>query len=286
MNDSSLDQLLDAWVELGPNVAPARVADAARLEIRSTRQTAIPMWWPPRRFLEMNNMVRAGLVAAVVVAALLGIAYLVAPNVGSPAPSPDPSASEALTGDLGTARGALAPGTYAINDVEPFRITISVPPGWERNVVPAQVWSDTDDKAMVGFFTVDDVFADVCDEAQGWAGVGPTVDDLVDALSAVPGITVDSQTDVTISGFSGTLLDISSTDPGCPEGVDGLVLTSLPGFVDRPHPGGDDVAFNRWYILDVEGQRLVINASSPASNPEQVTEDVQSILASVRIESP
>ena len=48
MNDSSLDQLLDAWVELGPNVAPARVADAARLEIRSTRQTAIPKWWPPR----------------------------------------------------------------------------------------------------------------------------------------------------------------------------------------------------------------------------------------------
>ena len=285
MNDSSLDQLLDAWMDLGPTVVPARVADAARLEIRSTRQTAIPMWWPPRRFPEMNNMVRAGLVAAVVVAALLGITYFVAPNVGAPTPSAEPTASLAAVVDL-PIRGALDPGTYSITDVEPLQITITVPPGWERNVVPAQIWSTTDEKAVVGFFTVDDVFADVCDQAQGWAGVGPTVDDLVEALSAVPGITIESQSDVTISGYSGTLLDVSSTDPGCPEGVEGGVLTSLPGFVDRPHPGDSDDEFNRWYILDVDGERLVINASSPASNPDQVTADVQSILASVRIEAP
>ena len=69
MNDRNLEQLLDAWMDLGPTTAPARLADAARLEARSTRQTAIPLWWPPRRFLEMNNFVRVGLVAAAVGAA-------------------------------------------------------------------------------------------------------------------------------------------------------------------------------------------------------------------------
>ena len=41
MNDRNFDQLLDAWMDLGPTAAPDRVADAARLEARTTRQTAI-----------------------------------------------------------------------------------------------------------------------------------------------------------------------------------------------------------------------------------------------------
>ena len=67
MNDRNLDQLLDAWMDLGPNAAPARVAEAARLEARTTRQSAIPVEWRPLRFPEMNNTAKLALGAAAVV---------------------------------------------------------------------------------------------------------------------------------------------------------------------------------------------------------------------------
>lgn len=88
MNDRDIDQLLDAWMELGPNVAPPRVAEAARLEARSTRQTAVPMW-TARRFFAMNTMTR---VAAAAVVVSLGVALgfgVLGPNVGD-VPSPTP----------------------------------------------------------------------------------------------------------------------------------------------------------------------------------------------------
>jgi hypothetical protein len=68
MNDRDLDRLLDAWMDLGPTAAPDRVADAARLEARSTRQRRA--WWPARRYLVMNSPIRIALAAAGVVAAV------------------------------------------------------------------------------------------------------------------------------------------------------------------------------------------------------------------------
>ena len=107
MNDRNLDQLLNAWMDLGPTTAPDRVADAARLEARSTRQTAIRQWWPPRRFPQMNNMAELGLAAAaVVVAALLGYSLSRRPEHRAgpgqatrrrrPQPTPSPSAAQTL----------------------------------------------------------------------------------------------------------------------------------------------------------------------------------------------
>ena len=85
MRDRQVEQLLDAWLDAGPAVAPSRVTEAARLEIRSTRQSAALHGWPPRRFPIMSNTMRIALAtAAVAVAALLGFNYLVAPNIGSP----------------------------------------------------------------------------------------------------------------------------------------------------------------------------------------------------------
>ena len=110
--------------------------------------------------------------------------------------------------------------------------------------------------------------------------------DLAEALADIPGITVVSEASATISGYSGTLLDISSSDPDCAEGVEPLLLTTIPGYVDRPHPGDSDDEFSRWYILDVDGDRLVIQAVVPRGLPERVAADVDGMLQSVRIEVP
>jgi hypothetical protein len=90
MNDRDIEQLLDAWIELGPNAAPARVAEAARLEARSTRQTMA------RRFFAVNTMTR---VAAAAALAAVGVGVVLAfgalgPDVGDmPTPTPTPQAT-------------------------------------------------------------------------------------------------------------------------------------------------------------------------------------------------
>ena len=60
---------------------------------------------------------------------------------------------------------------------------------WERNIANWVVWSIDDHKATMGMSTVDNVVVDPCQPDLGYQdpAVGPTVDDLVTALGAVPG---------------------------------------------------------------------------------------------------
>ena len=215
MNDRNFDHLLSAWMDLGPTAAPDRVANAARLEVRTTRQLpAILDRWAPRRFPEMNTTAKVILgSAAVVVALLLGYNYLVAPNVGGPRlvgsePTPSPSQTPAAL-----ATGPLAPGRYAITDVIPSSIVITVPSGWQKNTAPAAIWTAGSD-AHMGFSTVDNVYTDPCAPAPVLfdPAIGPTVDDLAAALQSLPGIEATSPTAVTVGGLEGTELEITATD--------------------------------------------------------------------------
>jgi hypothetical protein len=98
MNDRTFDQLLDAWLDLGPTSAPERVADAARLEARGTRQTAAVLGRRlPQRWMDMNRMVRFGVAAAVVALSIVGLAYLTGRNVAAPSPSLAPPGSAAAS---------------------------------------------------------------------------------------------------------------------------------------------------------------------------------------------
>jgi hypothetical protein len=243
----------------------------------------------------MNNSIRVAVgVAAVAVGAFLGYQVLFAPNVGvpGPSPSPEPTATSEPTATPEPTPGpdsfeshpggTLIPGSYVMSDVEPFEITFTVPPGWEKLAIPASVWSVEDDKSSIGFTTIDDLRSDPCDPSQGNVGVGPTADDLVTALADVPGYALNSSEDTSISGYSGTMLDITWSDPGCPEGVEGELVVSQPSDVVSPHPG--ETEGNTWYVLDVDGERLVISVLIHPNAVQQRIDDIQAILDSVQIE--
>ncbi len=270
MNERSFDQLLDAWMDLGPTSAPGRVADAARLEARTTRQRpAFLSWWATRRFPEMNNMVRVGLVAAAVVAAaLLGYSYFIAPNVGDPGPTESsptaPADATPTQAALDEQGGPLTAGTYLIDDVVPMRLTLVVPGGWQKNAVPAAVWTPSSE-AHIGFATVDNVFADPCSRASGLAdpAVGPTVDDLVSALQGLSGIEVTAPADVTVDGFSGKSLELTAPDDTCAESSLWLIQPLNEAMPLETHA--------QVWILDVDGSRLVITAQDrPGATSDQV----------------
>jgi hypothetical protein len=236
-------RIVRLWLEEGVTALPDHVLDAVIDQLPATSQRRSS--WLVRRSPTMNKFVAFGLAAAaVVVAAFLGYWLLIEPNVGGPppAPSPSPSVEPSATPDPGPTSfdthpgGALDPGAYVLNGVEPFQITFTVPDGWEKLAVPAMLWSEDDDKSSVALFTVVDVFNDPCDPAQGSMGVGPTVDDLVTALEAIPGYTATSD-QAAVGGYPGTRLVTTWSDPGCPVGTNPQLLRSQPENVMRPHPG-------------------------------------------------
>ena len=281
MNERSFDQLLEAWMDLGPTRAPDRVADAARLEVRTTRQRpAFLSQWATRRFPEMNNTLRFALAAAAVVAALVGLTYFVAPNVGSPdliRPRQCPPIRHRRRPRSISRRDPWPRVLYLIDNVGPMRITVAVPEGWQKNAIPAAVWT-SNSEAHIGFATVDNVFSDPCSSASGLAdpAVGPTIDDLVSALQGLPGIEVTPPEDVTVDGFSGQSLELTSPEDTCGESMLWIIQPANEAMPLDPHA--------RVWILDVDGSRLVITAHDRPGAATNQVDEMQAMVDALQIE--
>jgi hypothetical protein len=108
MNDRNLDQLLHAWLDLGPDVAPDRVHSAIALEVRTTRQAARSSQWAAERFRPMNTFAKIAFAAAgVVVVAVVGLNLLSRNGafVVTPAVSPSSSSSSSCSPSTSAAVG-------------------------------------------------------------------------------------------------------------------------------------------------------------------------------------
>jgi hypothetical protein len=287
MNDRNLDQLLKAWMDLGPTTAPDRVAEAARLEARSTRQTAALGGWPPRRFPLMNNTVRLALAtAAAVVVALLGYTYFFAPSVGAPGlddPTPSPSPSPNL---LPSIEGALDAGTYSLGDEFPVGLTFEVPTGWtscssgplEQGICAFSGTAAAPGGVGVAFLVVENVVEDPCDETSLLdPPVGPSVEELAAAISNLPGFDVTTAEDVTVDGFTAKRLTVTAPEAAACEG---LSTWATPDRVNGVSFG----EVNSLYLVDVDGVRIVIStAHFPLTSPGDLSA-ADDVIASIEIE--
>jgi hypothetical protein len=161
------------------------------------------------------------------------------------------------------------------------RVVIDVPSSaWYKALFDWGPWHETNE-ASVGFMDVANVAPNGCDPATGMMepAVGPTVDDLVDAISAVPVIDV-TRFEATLDGYSGVLLEMSAPDwpAGCaPEPT----LWVTTGGDAIPLPGSDPV---RAWILDVEGNRLVVLVAE--GEGFGFTDELQALVDSIQIEAP
>ena len=118
-DDRTLNELLDTWLDAGPAVAPARVADAARLEAGTTRQMNPLERWAYGRTAPMSTALRFSLAAAAVaVAAVVGFNLFIAPSVGTDAP-PAPTASASPTWETFTSQRH----GYSIQHPSDYRVT-------------------------------------------------------------------------------------------------------------------------------------------------------------------
>lgn len=241
----------------------------------------------------MNNFVRVGLVAAAVIAAaLLGYGYLAGQNIGGPGPSNEATSSDHPRASIGAdlpvlsdQSGALEPGTYVVDEVEPLRLAITVPDGWTRNVAPATLWTE-DSRVHIWFGRVDNLYADPCDTAGGDPvdpPLGPTAEDLADALASRSGVDA-TVNDVKASGFAGWHIELSLADPTGDECGGASRLWRVEE--------GEDLGLSGMFgtlgvwTFDVNGDRLVIAGEVRAAAAPAELAGLETIVDSLQIQAP
>ena len=283
--DRDTTRIVRSWLEEGATALPDRVLDAVLDELPTTPQRRVT-WWPARRFPIMNQAMRLGIAAAVVaVATLFGYSYLVAPNMGDPGlgdPSPTPTATPQPLGD-----GPLDAGTVVavgLGPSESVTATFIVPEGWEgfvgAAVLPVSGTEDPDGMGIVFADVNDGLYSDPCHghSGSGDVQIGPTVDDLAAALTAQTAYEATAPTDVTLGGYSGKRMDLQ-----LPSGVALCDLTEFLPWPGSIHAQGPDHRWHLW-ILDVEGDRLVIMSTSFAGTTEDDLAEQQAIIDSIQLQ--
>ena len=243
----------------------------------------------------MNNTAKLAMgVAAALVVALLGIRFLVpaGPSIGGPAdsPAPTPTLTPAPAAvELPNVSGAVSPGTYFVDNPSetPVRFTMAVPAGWET-IEGGFLGKIADQRFYVSLsaWVVDQVYTDPCQ----WVGaeldppLGPTVDDLATALSRQVGRDATAPTEVMLGGYPGKAVELSVPDDFDVTTCDNEEFRMWRGLGSAGGynygPGQRDTI----YILDVDGERFVLQALyTPVASEADVAE-LQAIVDSIRIE--
>ena len=197
----------------------------------------------------------------------------------------------------------LEPGTYLIDpDLDPstpLRVEYEISAdGWSQWIGATKFAKDG--HVGVSIITVTNLVRHGCrDHSRPDPPIGPSVGDLASALAKLAPFRVTAPpTDVTIYGYRGKHLELTVPDlPMKGRGDDhrftGCIGGQLKSWVDplsQPNEGDAFYGYTgpghteEFWILDVEGSRLVIEANwSPGSPPDDMTE-MRAILASIRIE--
>ena len=193
----------------------------------------------------------------------------------------------------------LEPGTYFIDADQdpstPLRVVYEVPvEGWSQWIGAAKFADDG--HVGVSITTVTNLVRHGCrDHSPADPPVGPSVDDLATALADLAPFRVTSPPkDVTIYGYRGkhlelTVPDLSVEGRGDDRRFTGCVGGNLEGWIGEPWFGafygytGPGYTEEFW-ILDVEGTRLVIVAERSPGSPRKDLAEMRAILESIHIE--
>ncbi len=277
----------------GMTALPDVVRDAVRAQLPMTKQLG-RFSGPMRRFPVMNNNIaRFGLAAAVIVLAILvGIQFLPGPRVGSDA-SPTPTATPlALHG------GQLEPGTYLVSNVDapvrtPVSFTFTVPAGWFTKSDDLYTSKHTGAAGELGFvpWVVTHVYADACHSEGALKEVGPTVDDLVIALEGQANSDAGALVSVLVGGYQATFLPMSvpiDLDTSTCRHPDQLIqIWADPGETDFFAIPVDAASINPLsgvYIVDVNGERVVILSGHTSGSSAADIAELESIIGSIHFE--
>jgi hypothetical protein len=214
-----------------------------------------------------------------------------ASSTSSPPPPSETAASPSAASPGELPQGGfikLSAGNYSLADF-PVQIsfdipTAEVPAGWfacssspvEQGI--CYEWSPEQFVAVV-FQIVENVRTPPCSDQENAElldpPVGPSVDDLVTAISDLEGYEATAPEDITVSGFEGkefTLTVVHHAGCGASWSTADRVTGTGPGEI------------NLLRVLDVDGERVMIAGVYSASTSEDVITTAEQVMDSVQIE--
>jgi len=190
---------------------------------------------------------------------------------------------------------ALQPGSYVIDpDTDPstsLRVAFDITAdGWSA-WIGAVKFGDQGHVAVTITTVVNLVSHGCRDHGAADPPIGPTVDDLATALADLEPFELTSPpTDVTLDGYTGKHLALRVPDIRF-DRCDAGDLRSWIAPMDVAEEGDAFYGYTGpgyredFWILDVDGTRLVIAAERSAGSPRQDVTELRDILHSIRIEA-
>ena len=262
-SDRDLTPTVRSWLHEDAHEDASRVLDLVLDEIETTPQHRA--WWLARRFPIMNsNAFRLGIAAAaVIVIAFVGFRFLPGPGSfgGPPAPTPTPTVAPSAT-PLPQLEGqaSLAAGRYRVDPLLPVSVSIQVPKGWGAGATWVAIGpkgNAAPDGMAIRFYTASNLYVNPLRTGDGVLSppVGPSVDDLVNAMVNHPDWTITGHDAISIDGYPGQVVHVT-LPPGTSDATPFYLSVDTGGQVWGWAAGQlFDI-----YVIDVGGNRLVFDA--------------------------
>jgi hypothetical protein len=283
-SDRDTTRIVRSWLEEGVTALPDRVLDGVLDQLPATRQRRSLWRWFAIGDVGANARLAMAAVAVVVVA-VLGFGLLPAivgpsgPGGPAPSPTPAPTPTPAILPSP-AAEATLTPGRYTLQAFSVPGISLDVPAGWFPCYGdPNEEGVCSERQLEVAALIVQNVVAGQCGSGGELRSPppGPSVDELVAAISNIPGVTVTPAIDVSIDGIAGKELTVTAAEPAS-------CTIQTWATSDRTNGmGNDETDIVR--ILDVGGTRVLIVGAYHLAYPEAQADAalVRQLLDSVQI---
>ena len=248
----------------------------------------------------MNKIVGFGLAAAAGVAVLVvgaqlfgpagnsGVGAGPMPSVAAPTTTPEPSAAEPSP----SIEAGLAEGPFLWSDDEFIPITLTIPaPGW--SVHGDGLLKNKNDQPPDGAWMMGPWGGEIISHVPGdpcqWRSTMPdtpatTVDEIVAALASQASRDASEPVDITLDGHAGKSItlhvpdDVSSGFTACDEDKFCTAGTATDCYMWNAQGPG---AIDELWIVDVDGQILLMDGEYYAQTPAEHVDELQAILGSV-----
>jgi len=298
--DHETRRLVRSWLRRDDSPSADQILDDVRelLDVTPQRHSVRVAWSGSNPKGAVRFAV--GAVAAVAVVAVIGVNMLGSFGVAAPSssPAPVPSRSHATSQPVQGGEspkplpfvGPIEPGRYAMRWLPNYPIPsperhvyLTVPPGWEAmdnglTVFNAHAAERGGNAPTLSIHPVARVIKDACARDEPVAAVGPSPDELIDALVDALGSDQPPPVKITLDGYPATKFS-PVFPPNCP-GPEGQIVwvdATSTKFVVW-HQGTADV-----YIVDVYGDRLVISSQYRGAEAGEIAE-LEAIVDSIQIE--
>ena len=278
-SDRDVEDALRAWMSNEEPVAADGLIDRVAHEL-PTRSQRSPRWWAIQRFTAVAAA------AVVVVAAWIGVGAALSggDGLGGLGTSTLPFASPR---PLTYGSGALEPGTYTLGADFPVELTFEVPDGFDACPIDPYeqgLCARTAAESGLTFVIVDNLVDDPCSPAPQPADppIGPSVDDLVQGLSNLRGLSAVPGESVTVGGLPARTLTLTAVATSeCPS----TEFSGETWIVSPARTNGVAVGErNELFIMDVQGQRLMIAIAYQPATPTWAIDAMHQIVDTVQFD--